>query len=204
MFRLGSLGFLVGATALAWAAPGRVVRVERNRGMKAVPRLCDVQPMAKEGLCVGQPGSGDRVTLIDQERGIAVGEFRIESSLGAADPFICAGSSPVVFKIKGALASGDPDVIQASGRVIGLRNISLDPKVARVVKHQTAPGTADPAELALDSDGNGTVDYLLVRYPCDETNTASPTSDRRFCFDTYLERNSKLVKVHTDNIQICY
>ena len=205
MFRLASVGFLVGAAALAWAAPqGKVVRVERNRGMKAVPRLCDVQPMAKEGLCVGQPGNGDRVALIDQDRGIPVGEYRIDSTIGAADPFVCAGSSPVVFKVKGALASGDPDVIAGSGRIVGLRNLTLDPKIARVVKNQTAPGSSDPAELALDSDGNGSVDYMLVRYSCDESNQLAPTNDRRFCFDTYLERGSKLVKVHTDNIQICY
>lgn len=205
MLRLASVGFVVGATALAWAAPGgRVVRVERNRGMKAVPRLCDVQPLAKEGLCVGQPSTGDRVALIDQDRGLAIGEFRIDSSAGAADPFVCAGATPVVFKIKGALTSGDPDVVADAGRIIGLRNLTLDPKVARVLKEQTVPGTQERAELALDSDGNGSVDYMLVRYPCDDANNPAPMNDRRFCFDTYLERGGKLVKAHTDNIQLCY
>jgi hypothetical protein len=203
MFRKACLGFLVGATALAWGAPGRVVRVERPR-TKAVPRLCDVQPMAKEGLCVGQPNNGDRISLIDQERGIAIGEFRIDSALGVADPFVCAGAAPVVYKMKGALITGDVDVIAGSGRIIGLRNLTLDPKVARVVKGQTEPGGTDLAELALDTDGNDTVDYMLVRYACDESNTRVTNNDRRFCFDTYLERGKKLVKVHTDNIQICY
>jgi len=45
---------------------------------------------------------------------------------------------------------------------------------------------------------------MLVRYNCDDANNPAPNSDRRFCFDTYLERGPKLVKVHTDNIQICY
>ena len=205
MLRLASVVLVVGATALAWAAPGgKVVRVERNRGMKAVPRLCDVQPTAKEGLCVGQPANGERIALIDQDRGIAVGEFRIDQALGAADPFVCAGATPLVFKVKGAVTSGDPDVIADSGRIIGLRNLSLDPKVARVMKDQPVPGSQERAELALDVDGNGSVDYMLVRYPCDDANNPSPTNDRRFCFDTYLERGGKLVKAHTDNIQICY
>ena len=206
MLRFASVVTLVGAAALAWGAPhgGKVVRVERNRGIKAVPRLCDVQPAAKEGLCVGQPNGGERIALIDQDRGITVGEFRIDQALGAADPFVCSGASPIVFKIKGAVTSGDPDVIADSGRIIGLRNLSLDPKIARVMKEQLVPGTQERAELALDVDGNGSVDYMLVRYPCDDANNPAPTSDRRFCFDTYLERAGKLVKAHTDNIQICY
>src|SRR5512139_3840070 len=205
MLRLASV-VVVGCAALAWAAPhgGKVVRVERNRGMKAVPRLCDVQPAAKEGLCVGQPNSGDRVALIDQDRGIAVGEFRIDSAMGAADPFVCSGSQPIVFRVKGSVTSGDPDVIADAGRIIGLRNLSVDPKVARVLKDQLVAGTGEKAELALDIDGNGSVDYMLVRYGCDGANNPVPTSDRRFCFDTYLQRGGKLVKAHTDNIQICY
>ena len=205
MLRLGCVVLVVATAVAAWAAPhGKVVRVERNRGMKAVPRLCEVQPTAKEGVCVGQPNTGDRVALIDQDRGIAVGEFRIDSSAGAADPFVCSGVTPLVFKIKGAVTSGDPDVIADSGRIIGLRNLSLDSKVARVLKDQTVPGTQDRAELALDIDGNGSVDYMLFRYPCDDANNPAPNNDRRFCFDTYLERGTKLVKAHTDNIQICY
>jgi hypothetical protein len=204
MFRLVLVGLLVVGAASAAPPTGKVVRVERNRGMKAIPRLCDVQPMAKEGLCVGQPGSGERVALIDQDRGIPVGEFRIDSTLGPADPFVCAGSTPVVYKISGRLSTGDPDVIQGSGRIIGLRNLAIDPKLTKVVKNQTAPGSTELAELALDIDGNSTVDYMLVRYPCDEANNLAPTADRRFCFDTYLERGGKLAKVHTDNIQICY
>jgi len=205
MLRLASVVLVVGATALAGAAPrgGKVVRVERNRGMKAVPRLCDVQPTAKEGLCVGQPNTGDRVALIDQDRGIAVGEFRIDSSAGAADPFVCAGTTPSVFKIKGSVTSGEPDVIADAGRIIGLRNLPFDPRM-RVLKDQLVPGSGEKAELALDLDANGTVDYMLVRYNCDDANNPAPNSDRRFCFDTYLERGPKLVKVHTDNIQICY
>jgi hypothetical protein len=204
MLRKVCVGLFVVGAASAAPPPGKVVRVERNRGMKAVPRLCDVQPMATEGLCVGQPGSGERVALIDQDRGIPIGEFRIDSTLGPADPFACAGSTPVVYKISGRLSKGDPDVIRGSGRIIGLRNLAFDQKLTKVVKNQTVPGGTDPAELALDIDGNSTVDYLLVRYPCDEANNLSPTADRRFCFDTYLERGGKLAKVHTDNIQICY
>lgn len=201
---LAGIGLVVGASALAWAAPrGKVVRVERNRGMKAVPRLCDVQPLAKEGLCVGEPRSGERVALIDQDRGIAIGEFRIDSATGAADPFICTGKSPVVFAIKGQVTAGDPDIIADAGRVIGLRNLTLDPKVARVVKDQLIPGSTERAELTLDIDGNSTVDYMLARYPCDDANNPSPTMAGRFCFDTYLERDGRLVKAHTDNIQIC-
>lgn len=204
MFRLLCVG-LLGASALAWAAPnGRVVRVERNRGMKAVPRLCDVQPSAKEGLCVGQPNAGDRVALIDQDRGIAVGEFRVESAGSAADPFVCSGATPIVFKIKGAVTNGDPDVIADAGRIIGLRNLPFDPKM-KVLKDQLIPGsTTEKAELALDIDGNDSVDYMLVRYGCDDAGNPVPTADRRFCFDTYLQRGGKLVKAHTDNIQICY
>ena len=165
MLRLACAVLAAATAVMAWAAPqGKVVRVERDRGMKAVPRLCDIQPMAKEGLCVGQPTVGDRVALIDQDRGMAVGEFRIDSAVGAADPFVCAGTTPVVFKIKGTVTSGDPDVIADSGRTIGLRNLALDPKVARVVKDQTVPGTQERAELALDVDGNGRLvfDGLVV------------------------------------------
>jgi hypothetical protein len=204
MLRLASLCLLVGASALTWAAPGgKVVRVERNRGMKAVPRLCDVQPTAKEGLCVGQPIPGERIALVDPDRGIAVGEFRIDNVLGPADQYVCAGATPTVFKIKGSVSAGDPDVIADSGRIIGLRNLSIDAKVARVIKDQTVPDSQERAELAVDINGNGTVDYMLAHYSCDNANNPS-ASDRRLCFDTYLERAGKLVKAHTDNIQICY
>lgn len=201
---------IVLVTAIAWAqatwaAPnGRVVRVERNRGMRTVPRLCDVQPTGKTGLCVGQPNTGERIALIDQDRGVAIGEFRIDTVGAAADPFVCTGATPLVFKITGAVTSGDPDVIADAGRIVGLRNLSLDPKVARAQKDQPVPNSPDKAEIALDVDGNGSTDYMLVRYGCDENNNPVPTADRRFCFDTYLERGGRLVKAHTDNIQVCY
>lgn len=198
---LACVCLVLGATASA--APGRVVRVERNRGMKTVPRLCDVQPIAKEGLCVGQPTTGDRVTLIDQDKGLAVGEFRIDSSPGPAQPFVCSGAQPLVFQIKGGLTAGEPDTIADAGRLIGLRNLPFDARM-RVVKDQQVPGREEKAELSLDVDANGSVDYMLVRYACDDANNPSPLNDRRFCFDTYLERGNKLVKVHTDNIQLCY
>ncbi len=198
-------GLLVLLAATAWAAPGgRVVRVERDRGLRAVPQLCEVTPTSKEGLCIGQPSPGDRIALIDQDRGLPIGEFRIDGWSDAPDPFACTGVAPTVFRVKGSVASKDPDLINDAGRIIGLRNLSLDPRVARVIKDQTVPGTQDKAELALDIDGNERIDYMLVKYGCDESNNPMPTADKRFCFDTYLERNGKLVKVHTDNIQVCY
>ena len=203
MLRFAGLALLVAAAALA-APGGRVVRIERDRGLKTVPLLCDVQPSAKTGLCIGQPNAGDRVAMVDQDRGIPIGEFRIDSSSAAGDPFSCQGVTPTVFRVTGSITSGEPDLIANAARIVGLRNLTLDAHVAKVLKDATVPGGQDKAELALDIDGNDSVDYMLVRYGCDESGNVVPTADRRFCFDTYLVRNTKLVKVHTDNIQICY
>ncbi len=204
MLRLASVGLLVGVSALA-APGGKVVRIERNRGLRTIPRICEVAPVAKNGNCLGQPSPGERVALIDQERALVLGEFRINEAGPAQDAaFACPGVVTSVFRIAGVVSSGDPDVIADSGRVIGLRNLSLDPKVARVLKDQNVPNTQDRADLALDIDGNGRVDYLLFRYFCDEANNPVQTSDRRLCFDTYLERGGHLSKAHTENIQLCY
>ena len=205
MLRLASVVVIV-ASALAIAAPrggGKVVRVERPRGLKEAPRLCDVHPVSKSGLCVGQPRTGERITLIDTERRAPIGEFRIDGSSEAGDPFVCMGTSPTVFQISGALTLGDSDAISDVGRIIGLRNLPYDPRT-RLLQDQRVPGTEEKAELALDVDGDEMVDYMLVRYGCDELGRPLATSDRRFCFDSYLARGGKLVKVHTDNIQICY
>ncbi len=203
--------FLVGALTVtstwtpSFGAPaGRVVRVERNRGRAAVPRLCDVQPTAKTGLCVGEPQVGEHVALIDQDKGVALGEFRIESTAAAADPWVCSGQAPIIFKVTGAIVAGDVDAIVDAGRIIGLRNLRLDPRAAKVLKDQQAPRSQDKAELAVDVDGNGRLDYMLVRYGCDEHGHPLPSSDRRMCFDTYLERAGKLERAHQDIIQICY
>lgn len=203
VLRLVGLAFLVG---VASAAPnGKVVRVERNRGLRTIPRICEVAPVAKTGNCLGQPTVGEHVALIDQERALVVGEFRINDAGPSQDAaFACPGTAPSVFRIGGVVSSGDPDVIADSGRVVGLRNLSLDPRVARVIKEQNVPGTQDKADLALDMDGNGRVDYMLFRYYCDEANNPVQNADRRLCFDTYLERGGRLQKTHTENIQLCY
>lgn len=204
MLRLASVVVCLAVGAGIAAPRGKVVRVERNRGMRVVPRLCDVQPGSKSGLCIAQPTPGERVALIDQERAVVLGEFRIDGTAAETDAFICSGQQPIVFRISGALTAGDPDVIANAGRIVGLRNLSLDPKVARVHKDASVPGTQTRAELGVDVDGNGSLDYALVRYTCDEHGNPAPNNDRRLCFDTYLERGGRLVKAHTDNIQICF
>jgi len=199
---------LVGTTALAMASPGaarrgRVVRVERPRGA-TVPRLCDVQPTAKTALCVGQPAVGERVALIDQERGVAVGEFRIETTAPATEPWLCPGASASVYKVSGTIAEGDRATVANASRIIGLRNLELDPRKAAVVKDPPVPPTAERAELALDFTGNGSVDFMLVRYTCDDQGNPTASSDRRVCFDSYLERAGRLERAHQDIIQLCF
>jgi hypothetical protein len=210
MLRLASL-VVVGAMApTAWAAPkgGKVVRVERDRGWKTIPRICEIQATGKEGLCVGEPKPGERVALVDQDQDTktdkpAVGEFRIDSSTIDTDRYACPGATPVVFAVKGALTRGATTLFD-TGRIIGLRNLRLDPKATRVVKDPKVPGSEDRADLALDLDGNGSTDYMLVRYGCDEYNNRTTTMDARICFDTYLDRGKGLEKAHTENIQLCY
>lgn len=197
--------FLVGASALAFAAPaprGRVVRVERPRAV-AVPRLCDVQVATKTGLCVGEPAVGERIALVDQDRGVAVGEFRIESVAPATEPWLCAGASASVYKISGAIAEGSHGAVANATRVIGLRNLRLAADKAVVVRDAVTPQLGERAELALDYTGDGNVDYMLARYACDE-HGAPAASDRRVCFDSYLARGGRLERAHQDIIQLCF
>jgi hypothetical protein len=195
------VGAVVADAAAVRAAPnGRVVRVERDRNLRAVPRLCDLDTTLGGGLCIGAPTPGDLVALIDHERGLAIGEFRIDTAAVAADPWTC---TDLVYKVTGTLVAGDPIAIAEAPRVIGLRNLPIERRAVRVLKDQLAPHTHERAELALDTNNDGRTDYMLVRYVCDDTGHAS-ASDHRICFDSYLARAGRLERAHQDIVALCY
>ncbi|MBA3393037.1 MAG: hypothetical protein H0T89_10355 [Deltaproteobacteria bacterium] len=202
MLRLATV-ILVGATALAGAAPsGRVVRVERGNGLTAVPMYCEIQPTTKGGLCIGTPAAGERVALIDQERAVVVGEFRIDTVGPPGAPFDCPGSAQDVYKITGTVVAGEPAVIAEVERLAGLRNLRLDPR-ARLEKDRPAPDAIHTAQLAIDLTGNGSVDYMLVRYECDQNGNPG-NAHNRVCFDSYLERGGRLERTQQHLIKLCY
>jgi hypothetical protein len=200
---------LVGATALAAsAAPkGRVVRVERPSKQAAVPRFCVLSDTGS--FCLGTPKDGDRVALIDRDRSAVVGELRIDSAIPSALPGQCPTPKPTAFKVTGTIVSGDPDLLSNDHEIFGLRDVTLDRRVARMLTDLPSPrgNTNDEVELAVDADGDSDADYLLLSFPCDAAgapSNRSPSSNGFRCLDTYVERQDKLVRVHQDILASCF
>jgi hypothetical protein len=199
---------LVGAMTIAItaaAAPkGRVIRVERPSKLAAVPRFCMLSETAS--FCLGQPKDGDRIALVDRDRSAVVGELRIDSSVAAVFPGLCPTPNPITFKITGTIVSGDPDLLSSGHEIYGLRDVTLDRRIARLLADTPSPrgNPSDDVELAIDADGDSDADYLLVSFPCDGAGASTHQTGAAYrCLDTYVERQEKLVRVHQDVIQRC-
>ena len=201
MHRVGGF-LLVGAMALAAeAAPrGRVVRVERAPA-DPVPRRCSIRPERGEIRCYGQPRKGERIAVIDLSAEAVRGELVIES-VGARLPDaglgICVNTD--VHAVSASYASGGG----AGGNLLGLRGAKLDHRTARVMKDVGAPSgrAGESVELAVDADANGRADLVVTRYACDQDGRPSSDGAGR-CFDTYVERDGGLRRVHQDIFRVC-
>src|SRR5262245_28435852 len=133
---LASIGTLVG-TLVASAAPrtrGKVVRVERARGTKAAPRVCDIRS-DRGGTCLGsQPEVGDVVTVLD-ESGI-IAETRIIEVL----PFNAGGNAvncQTVWSVRTEVVRGD--LSSMTMRTIGLVDRELHPSRAHMLPRDRFP-----------------------------------------------------------------
>ena len=174
---------------------GKVVRVERQRGTSAPPRICDVQA-DKNGNCFGtEPKAGDIITLVD-ENGI-VGEARITETAAFALAGRANKGCDGLWSVKTEMLRGD--LATMVGRTMGLIDPGLNPRLGRMIPKEqlTAPsGRSDevPA-VGFDRDGDRVADVILSQSTCDGSGS--------MCIEEWLRVDGKMVRVHQVNFQNC-
>ena len=192
----------IGAVALpAVGAPpparprGRVVRVERERGSKVTPRICDVQA-DKNGNCFGEePKLGDIITLLD-ENGV-IGEARITEVTAFALAGRGGKGCDGLWSVKVDFLRGD--LANMVSRTMGVIDPAINPRLGRMIpKDQlTAPsGRSDetPA-VGFDRDGDRIADVILSQSTCDGSGS--------MCIEEWLRVDGRMQRVHQVNFQSC-
>jgi hypothetical protein len=184
---------LVSATASAGPS-GRVIRVERSAGARAVPRLCEIHGDA--GNCVGdEPRAGQTVTVLDEHHVLA--EVKIVE-VASFSP-----TCPVLWTIK-------TRVIRSGGAEIdgvGVIDPGLDPARAHLIDRGHLPpspsGAADEVVWrAVDRDGDGDADILITRFGCD--SSSRPVSgDAPFCMDVWARTGTRMARTTQLNFARC-
>jgi len=191
--------FLVAAPlalgAMADAAPrtkGKVVRVERSRATGDVPRVCEVRAL-EGGVCFGPaPIVGDIVTVLSEQRVIA--EVRVTES----QEYATRGSScPGLYTIKVELVRGNFDADEST---IGIVDRDLDPHAARKLSRGDQPESpsgraGESVQIAVDREGDGIADILVVQSDCDGTG--------QLCLDEWARVDRKMVRVVQTNFSNC-
>ena len=189
----------------AAAAPrGKVERVERKKPAE-VARWCQIAANRDGGedMCAGRAATGETVTMLDLGTGLVAGVYRIESSAPKTDAIYCPDRTNL-YGITGTMIWSAGTL---GNRLISVRGVTLDPHVARALTDQPlpagAPDTAQ-AEIAIDTDGNGTADIVITQYPCDDHGKPSMRQPLTgLCFDTWQRRGDVLQPVHQDYVPLC-
>ena len=201
MFPRLALALIVAALALpAAAAPrprGKVVRVERTRGMRAIPRVCDVRS-DRGGTCLGsQPQIGDVISVLDENGVIA--DVRITE----VTPFSAGGqtlSCQTVWNIQTEVERGD--LAAVSMRTIGLVDPDLHPRRAHVMPRERLPPPPsgredDTVMVAVDRDGDQKPDLVISQGRCDGQSSSSP------CLDQWARVGGRMTRVQQTNFTTC-
>jgi len=199
MTRLSSV-LLVSALALsAEAAPrskGKVVRVERRRGVTAIPRLCVVMDDSK-ALCFGaEPQANEMITVLDQTG--VIGEARIVAATTFPGGVVL--TCKVVWPITVAVVRGDLTKVQ--GQAVGVIDGDLDPRRARLFSEDALPaspmGTSEKVVLAIDGNADGAADLEFTEYRC---NGAQAGHGK--CFAEWMRHGGQLTRVLDLDLSAC-
>jgi hypothetical protein len=183
----------------AWGAPGRIVRIERERAAPdAGPLICDVYE-SLHGLCIGRmPRAGELVTIVDE------GQVLAQATIAKAEHDVqrCDG----LWNITVELVHGD--VSQTSTDRIGVVDTSGDPRMLRKLQSSEIGGSpsGNPEEtpiLAIDRNGDRRGDIIVTRYPCDLAGRPSLGAPDH-CLDVWTRRGpSAYVRTSQTNLTAC-
>ena len=185
------------ALAPARAAPrtrGKVVRVERARGSKEPPKICDLRS-DKGGTCLGsEPNIGDIVTVLDENGVIA--DARIIEIVPYATG--TSASACNAWNIRTDVVRGDLSAM--TGRSIGLVDRDIHPQRAHVLKAELFPPppsgrSEDTVVMAIDRDGDRIADLVLSQSQCDGTGGA--------CIDHWGRVGNRLTRIQQTNFASC-
>lgn len=183
----------------ATAAPrtrGKVVRVERARGGKVPPKVCDIRS-DRWGTCLGsQPEVGDVVTILD-EGGIIASARIIEVAPYTSN----SNTQPceTVWNVRTEVVRGD--LASMTMRTIGLVDRELHPDRAHMITRDRFPPPPsgrdeDAVVVAVDRDGDRTADLVITQSQC-EGSPGGP------CIDQWSRVGGKMIRVAQTNFASC-
>jgi hypothetical protein len=193
--------------ARAEARPGKVVRVERRAyRFTGEPRLCSVMPDQLIAYCYGKlPEPGTKLSVMDQAH--VLGGLVVEKAEALGN---CTGSQGSLWTVRLRNESGGQMGTADSG-VIGLLDVTVDARHAKLVKIDDVPGDrpSRPEQVnAFDLDGDGKADLEFVGFPCDDTGnpvTSLPTGSPDQCIELWASTGRNYERLRTDRIgHNCY
>lgn len=194
----------LGSSAGASPRAGKVVRIERKpAGFAGMPRFCTVHPGDMFGLCIGvkAPEVGDRMTAIDHGR--VLGTLRVIQVQSYNDG--CSNET-WHWMIHTAIDSGD--VANSRGTVIGVYDVPLDSRHARLINAESSPTAhthGTDTVYAIDNNADGSMDVAFVQYPCDDFANASTTTPTGQCQEVWTAQPGRgLQRLRHDRFRTCY
>ena len=202
MARLWSVvlvGGLVGLAPQSFAKPaGKVVRVERARGVGSTPRVCDVRPSGA-GTCIGSaPIPGEIIVVLDENGVLAQVRILDATGYSTGGPIACDH----LWAIKTELVRGD--LTNVAQRAVGVVDPAVQPRKARVLAKERYPsppsGKVDEhVVVAVDRDGDHEADILLTQSSCDGSGSFVGGA----CIDQYNRVDGRLVRVQESSFANC-
>lgn len=184
-WRFGLVLVLWSITAIA-GPRGRVIRVERTSGGRAVaPRFCVLH--AEGGMCLGeQPAPGQTVRMLDEQHVVAEVQI-VETTSSLA-------GCPNLWMVKTREVNSAP--LDSDG--LGVIDPNLDPNRAHALDKAHMPESpsglsGDDVWQAIDSDGDGSADIVVTRYGCDSAGKPA-TRANTYCIDVWARIGSRMTR----------
>lgn len=204
--RLGLVlvGVALYASAVAGPRAGKVVRVERKaRTLVGDPRQCNVSIQDLSGYCMTAkaPVVGDRIVVLDSSH--VIGTVRITEVQGIPD----ACQQNTSYTTKGVLETGNLSNAAMSGVAIGLIDVALDARKAKIVSVDRTP-TGHPSGTdtvyAIDNNNDSKVDLEFIQYACDDAGNASVNA-MSICNDVWSAVPGRgLERIRQERVKTCY